>query len=1159
MNRLSTLFAACLLLTLAGCNAILGIEKAKVVPRDQVDGSAAPCDELDACAPAPTPCTTAEECETGQACVDGACVAPEVDGGPAPDAGDAASDAPQGDGGSDAGCVENEFRCEGAALPTRLQCVGGVWKSGAACENGQLCDSQSTPAGACKPVVDVCLGQKPSQPFCAGAERVVCGPDLVTATRKPCGETALCNLGTGADCAACNRNDAKCEGNDLLLCKTDYSGFAFSQTCNAGECRANLGRCTSMLCERDAWSCEGNVLQHCNDTGTGYIEADRKDCGAGICDKMSGTCKACENNANLGCADDTHQSLCSADGSQKLTRACSELSSATPSCVGTGVCVQCSGSKGCQSPTTAIACSGQGVATPSMCTGTTCVTGKGCTGECAPETYKCAGNAGAGRAKCGPEGLFNQSEMCEANNLCDTATGQCKPVIEGCANQAVGTVVCVGSKRVTCGKDLVNATIEQCGSPTLCSLGTGSKCATCTDSDWECRQAELWKCNATHDAMIKDQTCTSADLCNAPLHMCTDKKCDPGKTYCDGTTLKTCNASGSAVLTSTPCPSGICDPNNGNAECDQCNANEYLRCNGNSRVRCNGTGQGEVLEACSSPTPVCSKATCVQCQPDSNTCSADLKVATHCDSNGSRTTENCAANETCINGDCGGICGPGQYKCGTTGTAERTTCGPNGTFSVAANCASGEACDATTRQCKTVHPACTATNSANQWVCWNPQGGAKLQRVQCSEDRLSVALGNSCGSADLCAASSLNVCASCLAGQRQCSQANTQKCDGGQWVNDGVCTSAMWCSGGACQQANCTPGSWKCANDGKNHLQCDTNGEKWVQQGSCGYCDGTSSTTAAICYQCQPNSYAQDACWDGSNRKKCNSGGTAYAAESCTVSGSPGPFCVGTNKCVQCTTSVCQGATTARICVGGTYQPKDCVALNQTCFTQSNGVPDCGGSCVKDRRQCATRMQTQLCDANGVWQPSVSCSLSPPQVCDSFSAVTSTGYGTCIDNSPRPYDPTGGGSGDLECFDRDLFAQPFIAPDNLFLTRLGVRTLNVATTANAFVSLHSDASGQPGMLINRTDQFGIIAASMNFHDVWFSAAANTQLIKNTKYWIVLKVSSPGANPHIAHSSTANAAGAYRLGSQAFGIPGSLSAGITAPATGSVSLLYESQK
>jgi hypothetical protein len=262
---------------------------------------------------------------------------------------------------------------------------------------------------------------------------------------------------------------------------------------------------------------------------------------------------------------------------------------------------------------------------------------------------------------------------------------------------------------------------------------------------------------------------------------------------------------------------------------------------------------------------------------------------------------------------------------------------------------------------------------------------------------------------------------------------------------------------------------------------------------------------------------------------------------------------------VQCTTSVCQGATTARICNAGAYQNKDCVALNQTCFTQANGIPDCGGSCIKDRHQCASRVQTQLCDANGVWQPSVSCTSNPPEVCDSFSAVSSSTYGTCIGNSPTAFDPTAGQSEDFEAFDRDLIAQPFFAPDNLFLTRLGVRTLNVATTANGYLSIHNDSSGQPGTLMNRTDQFGISASSSNLHDLWFSAAANTQLTKNTRYWIVLKVASAGSNPHLVHSNTAVAAGAYRLGSQAFGIPGNLAAGATSPGTGSVSLLYETQK
>lgn len=1118
MNRLSPVFAAFALLTLAGCNAILGIEKAKVVPREGDDGSVT-CVE-DACVPTPTACTSWEQCQAGEACIDGVCVVPEdADGGVRSDAGDAASDAPMGDGGGDAGCKENEFRCEGTALPTRLQCVGGVWKSAPSCDNGQLCDRQSTPPGTCKPVVDVCLGQKPEVGFCVGAERVLCGPDLVTATRKPCGESALCNLGTGGECAVCNRNDAKCEGDDLLACKSDYSGFTFSEKCKPGECRANLGRCTAMLCDPDAWSCSGKILERCNANGSGYIEADRKDCGTGICDEFSGKCKACEANANLGCADATHQLLCDGEGAKTLMRACSELSSATPTCVGAGVCVQCApDSKTCQNPTTAVSCSGQGISTASTCTGTTCVAGKGCTGECAPDTYKCAGNASAGRAKCGPEGLFNQSEMCETGNLCDTATGQCKPIIEGCANQAVGAVVCVGSKRVTCGKDLVNATSEQCGSPTLCSLGTGSKCATCTDSDWECRGAELWKCNATHDGMVKDQTCVSMDLCNAALHMCTDKKCEPSKTYCEGTTLKTCNATGSAVLTSTPCPSGICDPNNGGvAECDQCNANEYLRCSGTSRVRCNGTGQGEVTEACTSPTPACTgKGTCVQCQPDTDTCSTDLKVATHCDSNGSRTTENCSASQTCFDGDCGGGCGPGQYQCGAAGTTARNACGSRGTFSVAANCASGEACEAATGLCKTVHPACTATNSANTWVCWNPQGGAATQRVLCSADRLTVTLGNNCGSANLCAASSNNVCAVCLAGERQCLQATPQSCSGGQWLNGTACTSAMWCSGGVCQAPNCTPGSWRCANDGKNHEQCDTDGNKWVQQGSCGWCDGSSSATASVCYSCQPNVTLGPTCANGTQQSVCNAQGTSFSGvRNCGPS--PRLTCTGANTCVECTASACQSASVARICSGGLYQNKDCVALNQTCFIQTNGSADCGGSCVKDRRQCSSTGNPQICSGSGAWQADTNKpTCASNELCEKWVATTNAAYGTCVTNDIRTRGySTVAGSVTSPAFN-DFIATAVRLDDDYRLVRLGALTVDQTAPlpdnqgGQSLMFIYADtlqgSTHRPGALIT----YGLARDLLVGANVWNPINTNVTLSANTTYWIAIDINgAPG--------------------------------------------------
>jgi hypothetical protein len=1112
MNRLCLLLVASLVLTLAGCNAILGIERAKVVERG--DDSGTPDCTDDVCVTPTTTCTTLEECPAGQACTDGVCVGTDMDGGT--DAGDASADAPlddAGEGGSEAGCTESEFRCEGTALPTRLQCVAGVWKSGAACESGQLCDSQSTPPGACKPVVDVCLGQKPGQGFCVGSDRVLCGPDLVSATRRPCGETALCSLGSGGECAACNRNDAKCEGDELHLCKSDYSGFAYSETCKAGECRANLARCTAMLCDPDAWSCSGKILEHCNATGSAYIDADRKDCGTGICDEFSGKCKTCEPNANLGCAEDPkYQLRCDADGANKLMRACTEDSSATPICVGAGVCVQCAAdSKSCQDPKTAIACSGLGVATSSMCTGTTCVAGKGCTGECAPDTYKCTGSANPGRMKCGPEGMFNQSETCEAGSLCDTATGQCKPIIEGCMGQAVGATVCVGSKRITCGADMVNATSEQCGSVDLCNASTGSKCATCTSDTWECREAELWKCNAARDGMVRDQICLSQALCNANLKTCTDKKCDPNKKYCEGTILRTCNATGSAVLSSETCASGICDNTNG--QCDVCPANEYLRCANNLRVRCNDTGQGETTEACGTSTPTCiDKGQCVQCTPKTDTCSADLKVATHCDDFGSRTTENCASNQTCFDGDCGGSCGPGQYQCGAIGTAARNTCGPRGTFSVAANCASGEACEASTGQCKAVHPACTGASSSGQWVCWGQQ------RVQCSADRLSISPGNTCDSAALCGASSGNVCAQCLTNQRRCLQAKTQKCASGQWADDVVCTSAMWCdnSTGTCLPPNCTPGTWKCSNDGKNHEQCDVDGNRWVQQGTCGWCDNTSSATASVCYSCQPNVTLGPTCANGTQQSICNTQGTSFSGTR-ACGPSPRTTCTGANTCVECTANTCNGATAARICTGGLYQPKDCVALNQTCFTQSNGVPDCGGICVKDKRQCSSTGNPQICSASGGWAADTNKpACASNELCEKWVPTTNAAYGTCVTNDVRVRGySTAGGSVTEPAFN-DFIATAVRLDDDYRLVRLGALTVDQTPPlpdnqgGQSLMFIYADmlqgTTHRPGALIT----YGTAKDLLVGGNVWSPINTTVTLRANTTYWLAIDINgAPG--------------------------------------------------
>jgi hypothetical protein len=1093
---------------LCGCNAILGIEKSKIVSRD--DGGPSVCEE----GSCPIACSSDEQCDAdaGATCVSGTCMAPDT--GADGDAGDGGADTT-----SDSGCTEGELRCEGAALPTRLQCTGGMWKSATSCSDGQLCDSQAKTPGECKPVIEKCLGQKPNQGFCVGAERVICGPDLVSASSKTCGTSTLCSMGDGAECAACMAKDARCDGDKLLLCKPDFSGFAETETCKPGECRANLARCTSMICDPDAYSCEGKLLQRCNNMGSGYVQAETKDCGTGSCDALHGQCDVCEENANLGCADSASQSICAADGQSKTTRACSDLSPTTPTCVGAGVCVQCApNSKSCTDPRMLVTCSSQGLPSSSQCTGTTCVKDKGCTGECAPMQGKCAGPASAGRSVCGPDGMYIASEACAMGSLCDSVSGQCRPIIDGCMGHKAGDAVCVSETRIVCGPDLVSAvSTDLCGSADLCAASSGGTCAKCTDTTYECRGTELWGCNTARTALERKETCATADLCKPALGKCTSQVCEANKYYCAGTgnnTLQRCNADGSAYLAGTSCGTGICDATNG--QCDMCRGATYTGCSGaNSRLRCADDGQSTAPEACPTGTPLCTgTGRCVQCT--GNSCSVDLKTAYSC-TDGVQTNTLCPADRTCVSAACGGVCGPGQYQCPNAESPARQVCGAQGTFVATTACASGSNCERATGTCKPIIAAC-AGHKEGDWVC------SGQDRIQCGRDLLSIAAsGQHCASAALCGAGSGQNCAPCADGVTpdRCNQAQPERCSGNTWVAKGAaCASAVWCGGaGVCSNPNCQPGSWHCKADGKGHEQCNAMGTGYdTNMEVCGWCNPASPSG---CAACQPGALGPT-CASGTAQSTCNASGTGFtASQACGPS--PRTTCTTGNTCVQCTASSCQNAGTLNQCSGGLLSSVPCGAT-QTCIADAN--PRCGGSCRAGTFQCNTTTKNpETCLSTGVWQQTATCN-TPSQICTASASASSCATNAAYNIGDSMVDSSWG---DLFTLENAIYFRPIVASRlaTLQFLRLVGHAPAGDTSGMCQMAIYTDSGGRPGTLLTWT------SSNVPVIDGVGGAAPSSSAIQlNGTYWVAAECFHPSGSATLRAKAVAGAE--YLRGSHTFG-------------------------
>ncbi len=685
-----------------GCNAILGIEDK---PLDLTDDNSISC-EGGACAA----CSADAPCPKGQRCSAGVCKPSTVtssDGSVSdarvPDTGIDGGDLP--DGGA---CQDGALRCDGVGQVARSLCVGGTWTSAEPCGDGQLCDSQALSPGECSAVLEECLGRTPDLGFCSGAQRIVCGPDLVTSMSETCSSAQHCIQSTGPSCAACVLGQAKCEGDSLWLCSDDRSGFKPNTECNAGECNAQLGRCTALLCDPNVYDCVNNDLVVCNQAGTANTTV--KACGTGTCDKGNKRCNVCEPNQVLGCGADGNQQVCAPDGQSIISRSCASVDPTKTVCTGVGICVGCKPlSNTCQNSTTLVTCSGLGVASVSACSGTTCVVDQ-CTGECAPGELQCAGSASPARQQCGPTGAFSVAATCAGETLCDTASvpaGVCRGVVNGCVGKKPGDVVCDGSTRLVCGPDLVTATSKSCASAAYCQQGNGAECATCITNEHVCAGAQLRVCNATHTGFVDKQTCASAALCNKELGACTSATCEPNAWSCSGNALRHCNGSGTDYVASDAktCGAGLC--NAGAQRCNVCQPNQ-IRCleeGGKGRVQCSADGGSEsAITACAN---ACLGGSCVACAPAAKAC-ANAATLNTCDANGAWTiTTNCSTQgtdgKTCIGSACTGQCAQGRVRCDASGNVQ--TCDGAGSWGQPVVCAGPSAsgpgflCDKPTGRC----------------------------------------------------------------------------------------------------------------------------------------------------------------------------------------------------------------------------------------------------------------------------------------------------------------------------------------------------------------------------------------------------------------------------------------------------------------------------
>ena len=331
------------------------------------------------------PCTTQADCAAPLLCTSGACTLPAgllacTPGALSCDGPDVIQCDSQGlhnvlvqtcPSGCSAGaciqaaCTQGARRCGTVGVETCLPGEGGMlgWALSQACPQG--CDpiALSCISLLCRPLDVRCSATKPSVVE-------LCSGDGSKWLDEPCGAGATCSAGVCVT-QRCTPGVTSCDGNVLVTCSADGTGYASQTPCTAG---CSAGACTASVCSAGQSKCgAGDALLSCLPDGSGFanlqqctvppgcktLSADRAVCGALLCSPLGRRCTA----------DATAVQICAGDGSSWTTEA-----PCTNGC-SNGACSPPPG--GCAAG--ALRCAGNEV---QRCDGTTWTTVADCAGSC---------------------------------------------------------------------------------------------------------------------------------------------------------------------------------------------------------------------------------------------------------------------------------------------------------------------------------------------------------------------------------------------------------------------------------------------------------------------------------------------------------------------------------------------------------------------------------------------------------------------------------------------------------------------------------------------------------------------------------------------------------------------------------------------------------
>ncbi len=459
--------------------------------------------------------TVDHECDPGQVCLSGACVAET--------------------------CTPSQKFCR-AGNVAQCSADGRTSTVAATCDSGSHCDDTAL---ACVP--NVCT---PGSDTCQGNQTAHCkGDGTGFENQQDCGTSSVCVAGS-CRAVACDPNEELCVGNTIQQCSADGSTQSVVQTCGEGTvCVAAAGSapsCVADSCVAGQTQCDGNTVTQCNTAGNAFEPLTDCTATGGVC--YAGQCqpKVC-TSGTLSCSQGNVEVCVHNGASNALFRACNSAEFCDSSSPGCKPLVCTPNAPGCNGKFAATCnADGSGFASAGAV-------------DCSLSGQVCDGGA-CKAVSCTPGAMFCQSQdvyVCNALGTAGNLSADCSNGYTHCAQSgsvafctynvcSAGVATCRGNVATKCNADSSGYdTGTDCGAQACVNGACQPK--ICTPGALSCVSGNSQVCNATGTGTTLNQSCAASQYCSASSGSCVPDVCAAAAQGCVGEVLGLCSSDGGSV------------------------------------------------------------------------------------------------------------------------------------------------------------------------------------------------------------------------------------------------------------------------------------------------------------------------------------------------------------------------------------------------------------------------------------------------------------------------------------------------------------------------------------------------------------------------------------------------------------------------------------